>query len=141
MRRSPWSKRSSSTTSIAARRCSALFGGSPACNRLLVGGTAIFEAPPGRYDVYATAGPFVSLARQTIDAVAGRTATVGLSLSSLPIKPRGALSADLHVHGGASFDSSIPDRDRVRAFLAASIDVVVATDHDVIHDYADARRE
>ena len=126
-------------------RCAPLIGapagGSPACNRVLVNGTSRVEVPPGRYDVYATAGPFVSLARQTVDALAGQTTTVSLSLASLPLRPKGALSADMHVHGGVSFDSSIPDRDRVRSFLAAQIDVVVATDHDVIHDYADARAE
>jgi hypothetical protein len=117
------------------------FGGSPACNRVLVRGTERVELPAGRYDIYATAGLFASLAHRRIDIAAGETATVSLSLVSLPLRPRGSLSADMHVHGGVSHDSSIPDRDRVRAFLAAGVDVVVATDHDVVHDYADARME
>ena len=33
---------------------------------------------------------------------------------SLDLVPAGWLSADLHVHGRASFDSGIPDDDRVR---------------------------
>ena len=49
--------------------------------------------------------------------------------------PRGALSGDFHVHGAASYDSSIPDQDRVFSFLAAGVDVIVATDHDVVTSY------
>ena len=49
--------------------------------------------------------------------------------------PTGAVSGDFHVHGAASFDSSIPDQDRVVSFLAAGVDVVVATDHDVVTTY------
>ena len=102
-------------------------------------GTTVVDAPPGRYDVFATAGPFATIARETIEvAPSGRT-SVSLALQRLDIAPAGTLSADFHVHGGASFDSTVPDFDRVRAFLAANIDVIAATDHDVVWDYADAR--
>lgn len=114
-------------------------GASPACNRLLALGPTRVETPPGRYDVYATAGPFVSLAMETVEVEPGETTGVTLALVTLPLQPAGTLSADFHVHGAASFDSSIPDLDRVRAFLAASMQVIVATDHDVIHDYRAAR--
>ena len=59
-------------------------------------------------------------------------------MQSLPICCRaGALSGDFHVHGAASYDSSIPDQDRVVSFLAAGLDVIVATDHDVVTSYAE----
>jgi hypothetical protein len=57
------------------------------------------------------------------------------ALLSLPVAPPGWLSADLHVHGRASFDSMIPDDDRVLSFAAAGVQVIAATDHDVIGDY------
>jgi len=114
-------------------------GGSPACNRFLVdpgGGEA--EVPAGTYDVYATAGPDYTLARQRgVTIVAGEIATVELALTRLDVVPAGWLRADLHVHGRASFDSALPDDDRVRSFVAAGIEVVAATDHDEIVDYAD----
>lgn len=113
-------------------------GGSPACNRVLVNGRALFEVPGGRYDVYATAGPFASIALATIEVSAAKTSSVTLELARLPVAPAKTLSADFHVHGGASFDSSIPDLDRVRAFLASGIEVLATTDHDAVHDYAEA---
>lgn len=115
-------------------------GGSPACDRLLVEGTATVELPPGRYDLFATAGLFATIDRETIEVSAGDTASVALSIQRLDVAPEGTLSADFHVHGGASFDSTLPDLDRIQALLASGIEVVAATDHDVVWDYEDARR-
>lgn len=114
-------------------------GGSPACDRVLVNEPVTVRLPPGRYDFFATAGLFATVARATVDVAAGGSERVDLSLSRLDVTPAGTLSADFHVHGGASFDSTVPDFDRVQAFLAANIEVIAATDHDVVWDYADAR--
>ena len=116
-------------------------GDSPACNRVLVLGPTTFAVPPGLYHVYATAGPFATIARAEITLTEGAYETVSLALARLPHQPAGTLSGDFHVHGGASFDASIGDFDRVRAFLAANVQVIVATEHDVVHDYADAIAE
>ncbi len=112
-------------------------GGSPACNRVLVNGKTIISAPPGRYEIYASGGVFRTLARAEVTLEAARTASLTLSIESLELAPN-AVSADFHVHGGASFDSSIPDHDRVRAFLASGVEVIAATDHDVVGDYTEA---
>jgi hypothetical protein len=113
-------------------------GASPACNRVLVDrdGTQ-FEVPVGTYDVFATAGPERTLARATlvVSADAPQVLEATFALVSLPVAPPGWLSADLHVHGRASFDSMIPDHDRVISFAATGIAVIAATDHDVIGDY------
>ncbi len=114
-------------------------GGSPACNRVLLRDPVTVQLPPGRYDVYATAGLFATIDRETIEVAAGDHASVALELTRLPVAPAGTLGADFHVHGAASFDSTIPDLDRVQAWLAAGVDVIAATDHDVVWDYADAR--
>jgi hypothetical protein len=117
-------------------------GASPACNRILTfGGTATVEVPAGKYHFYGFHGPFWTLDRKTIDVAAGMTTTVDLKLTRTSLQPSNALSADLHVHGAASFDSSIPDNDRVQSFLASDMDVIVATDHDVVYDYADAQQK
>ncbi|MBL8910370.1 MAG: CehA/McbA family metallohydrolase, partial [Archangium sp.] len=111
-------------------------GASPACNRVLVNnGNATAEVPLGSFDIYAFHGPFWSIAKQSV-TVTGGPQTVSFSLTRLPIKPAGALSADLHVHGSASFDSSIPDVDRVLSFAASDLDVIIGTDHEVIQNYS-----
>jgi hypothetical protein len=117
-------------------------GGSPACNRVIVpaGGTD-FEVPAGRYQIWATAGPERTVAMVERELVAGEVAAIDLSLQELDLRPAGFLAADLHVHGRGSFDSSLPDLDRVLSFAAAGIDVVAATDHDVVSDYREAIRD
>jgi hypothetical protein len=112
-------------------------GGSPACNRILVrAGTVTAEVPVGRFYVYAFHGPFWTLGRQTVDLTpTAQTLTFNLRRLGLPLV--GSLGADLHVHGAASFDSSIPDLDRVVSFAASDLDVIIATDHDVVYDYSE----
>lgn len=111
-------------------------GGSPACNRVVVREPVTVEVPPGLYDVYATRGPFSTLGKERVRLVAGEGRSIVFDLAPVPgLRPDGVLSADFHVHGGASFDSSIPQRDRVLSFLAADVDVIAATDHDVVGTY------
>lgn len=118
-------------------------GGSPACNRVLVRGAAQVDVPAGHYFVYATRGPFHTLAREEVTLAAGEVATIALRSTPIAGLPAtggagGVWSADLHVHGRASFDSSIPDEDRALAFAAAGLDVLAATDHDVVGRYDEA---
>ncbi len=116
-------------------------GGSPACDRVLAEGTTSFDLPPGRWDLIATAGLFASLGHAEITVAAGDDEDVTLAIETLPdVAPAATLSADFHVHGAASFDSTVPELDRVQAFLAARVDVIAATDHDVVWDYEEGRR-
>jgi len=110
-------------------------GSSPACNRVLSSdqGPVTLEVPPGTYDVYAFKGPFWTIDHLT-QTFSQATFNLQMNVNPLPLSI-GALSADLHVHGAASFDSQIPDVDRVRSFDASGLDVIVATDHDVVYDY------
>ncbi len=112
-------------------------GSSPACNRVLVTPTGTeVEVPAGHYWVYASAGPEHTVARTEVTLVAGEVSTIDLAVRALAVRSPGWLAADLHVHGRASFDSGLPDRDRVRSFVAAGVDVIAATDHDYVTDYA-----
>ncbi len=118
-------------------------GASPACNRALIDGSGAlsFGVPPGEFYVYATHGPFWSLARQRVTLEPGASSEIEFELEPLELLPSGALSADFHVHGGASFDSSLPDRDRALSFVASDVEVIAATDHDVVSDYRAALEE
>jgi len=111
-------------------------GSSPACNRVTVPPQGIdVEVPAGNYLVVAAAGPERTIATAHITLTSGEITPVALALQSLQLVPDGWLSADFHVHGRRSFDSGIPDVDRVRTFVAEDVDVIAATDHDVIGDY------
>jgi hypothetical protein len=111
-------------------------GASPACNRALSrDGRFDLLVPPGQYLVYGTRGPFATIDRTPITVAPGDEVRAALVVQSLPILPGGVISGDFHVHGAASYDSSFPDQDRVVSFLAAGVDVIVASDHDVITTY------
>ncbi len=123
--------------------CAPLLGNpndaSPACNRALITGPTEVLVPPGTWDIYANGGPFTTVARvQDVEVLAGSSQGVQLDLLTLDLQPAGTLNADFHVHGSASFDSSLGDTDRVRAWLAARIDVIAITEHDSNNDYAQA---
>lgn len=114
-------------------------GGSPACNRVLVDGPTTIALPPGSYSFFTSAGPFSTLGAVEDVVVSGTTAqSVLIEVTSLPLQPAGTLSGDFHVHGATSFDSQIPDVDRVKAFLASRIQVVASTEHDTVSNYAAA---
>lgn len=117
-------------------------GSSPACNRVLVrrGTPNTVEIPTGRFHLYAFHGPFWTLQRKT-ESLAPVEKSLSFSLRKLPLQPAGTVSADLHVHGSASFDSMIPDQDRVLSFAASDLQVIVATDHDVVYDYGQIVRQ
>lgn len=111
-------------------------GSSPACNRVLLRlGQGQAEIPVGKYHLYAFKGPFWTIARRT-ETLTPADATLTFQLRKLPLQPQGTLTGDFHVHGAASFDSSIPDYDRVLSFSATDLQVIVATDHDVVYDYS-----
>jgi hypothetical protein len=116
-------------------------GGSPACNRVVVGpsGVARFAAPEGSFWVYASRGPFATIDRAQVEVRSGEVSAVTLRVERIEnLVPAGWVSADFHVHGGASFDSNLPDRDRALSFVSTGIDVLAATDHDVVTTYATA---
>ncbi len=126
--------------------CAPLLGApyatSPACNRVFLSpeGPVTVGIVPGTYDFFAVAGPFSSIAAaRAVTVVAGQETTVDLQVEMLNVLPGNALGGDFHVHGGASFDSNIPDDTRVAAWLAARLDVLATTEHDTAWDYAEAR--
>jgi hypothetical protein len=113
-------------------------GASPACNRaLVVDGKVELLVPPGHYFAYATRGPFASLGREDITLAPGEERALTLVSRLLPLLLPGTMNGDFHVHHAASFDSSLPAVDRVLSFLATGVDVLAATDHDVVTTYGD----
>jgi hypothetical protein len=94
---------------------------------------------PGRYRLTATRGPTYSIAQLELEVPADGTA-----LRVAPFELRrlvaldGVVSADLHVHAQASDDSQTPNAQRLTAFVAEGVDVLVSTDHDHVASYEEA---
>lgn len=114
------------------------YGPSPACNRFLVKDPVTVEVPSGSYHVYASIGPFGTVAKEEIVVTPASSEELVFSLEALPVAPAGTLSADFHVHGSKSFDTMLPDVTRVQSLLAARLDVIAATEHDAVGDFSDA---
>lgn len=92
------------------------------------------ELPAGQYRVLVTRGLEYDVSEYLLTVVAGQQ-------SRLPVVPpkriwdaEGWRSADLHVHSGASFDSTLPFDERLRSFVAQGADILVASEHNRIVD-------
>jgi len=95
---------------------------------------------PGRYRVYATRGLEYGVTESLLEVEPGEFAKLEIGTPAREIETPGWIAADLHVHSGESFDSSLPLVDQVRAFVAQGIEVMVATEHDRVFDPAPAIR-
>lgn len=111
--------------------------GVAAINRVFsVDGTGVIPLPLGTYDVTISRGIEWTIATQRIEMTAtGRTLVA--QLEHVVDTPKWA-SGDFHVHAEPSPDSNVPMRDRVLEFVAEGVDMIVATDHNVVADYAPA---
>lgn len=105
-------------------------------------GSATFSLPAGQYVVLVSRGPEYSIHPNTFPTVPGqavdlRTAdgTVDTVLARV-IDTTGWVSADLHTHAVNSPDSIVDNQLRALTFAGDGLDVLVATDHDAVTDYA-----
>ncbi len=98
-------------------------------------GDADIRVPAGTYDVWVSHGPEWDTARERVTIDAGIETEVRTRLHHAVDTP-GWISGDFHVHSAASLDSRVPLRDRVFQFVADGVDLIVATDHNIIADYA-----
>ena len=89
---------------------------------------------PGRYRVIAVRGPEYEAVETSLDIRAGRETPLALKPLARIRKTPGWIAADLHVHSGESFDSSLPQTQQIIAFAASGAEVLVATEHDRIFD-------
>jgi hypothetical protein len=89
---------------------------------------------PGRYRVVAVRGPEYEASETTIEVRVGEQTTLDLKPLRRVAETPGWISADLHVHSGESFDSSLPQPTQIVAFAASGAEVLVAAEHDRIFD-------
>lgn len=99
-------------------------------------GKVRLDVPPDAdWLVYISRGPEYSLARVPIRVGAGRIEHVVARLDRV-VDTRGYVSADFHMHAAPSLDSSVSLADRVTSMIGEGIEVLTATDHNFITDYA-----
>jgi hypothetical protein len=98
---------------------------------LLVAGSGGFQLPAGDYDLMLTHGPEWEADQRTITITRDQNLMVTASLRH-SVDTTGWLAADLHVHTARSFDSRIQVEDRVVTEVAVGVEVIVATDHNVL---------
>lgn len=93
--------------------------------------------PYGTYKVWAWRGVEFERFEGTVDLSEGK----GKVALDIPLErawtPHGTLAADLHVHAHASNDSTLPNPQRVIAQVAAGIQVIGLSDHNVNGTIAD----
>lgn len=92
--------------------------------------------PPGRYHVYATRGLEFGVTEANLEVKAATTVSLEIEPPLRAFETPGWIAADFHVHGARSLDSALGDRERLTAFVAEGGEVLVATDHEAVTDYA-----
>ncbi|MDP3502274.1 MAG: carboxypeptidase regulatory-like domain-containing protein [Myxococcales bacterium] len=97
-------------------------------------GTAGTEIRPGKYTVWASRGIEYSLEKREVEIVAGRTTTIGMTLTHV-LPTKGLISADFHVHSIRSVDSDMELEPRVTSFAVEGVDLMASTDHNMVADY------
>lgn len=96
---------------------------------------------PGRYRVLAGRGPEFDVTSTEIEVATGARVVLAIPSPARVLDTPGWISADLHVHAAPSDDSAVPLDARLRSFLAEGAEVLVATDHEMVTDYAPSIRE
>jgi hypothetical protein len=94
------------------------------------------ELPAGTYRVIATRGPLHEIHQQVLRISGAGETTLDIPPLRAAVSVADWLSADFHVHGGYSFDSTLTPRKRLRAFIAQSADVLVVSEHHRVVDPA-----
>jgi hypothetical protein len=92
--------------------------------------------PPGRYRVFATRGPEFSATETRLALSPGETVVLAIEPPQRALETPGWISSDFHVHAAPSPDTALALPARLASFAAEGAEVLVATDHDRITDYA-----
>jgi hypothetical protein len=105
-----------------------------AFNRVMtLAGVGVARLPVGTYDVTVSRGPEWDIATQRV-TVTQKGAALTARLAHVVDTPEW-LSGDFHVHAARSPDSRVPMQDRIYEFVADDVELIVATDHNVVSDY------
>jgi hypothetical protein len=91
--------------------------------------------PPGTYDVVVSRGPEYGLHEERVTVPSGGAAAVSATLRR-EVDTSGWISGDFHLHCAPSSDTALPVPGRVASLAAEGVEWAVATDHNMVTDYA-----
>ena len=97
-------------------------------------GRVTLPAPPGRYRVVVSRGPFYDLSDTTVTVAAGMTVRVPVTLRRVVATP-GVLCGDFHIHTVRSPDSEDDARLKVASGAADNLEVMARSDHEWVGDF------
>ncbi len=103
-------------------------------------GEVRLEPGDASYQVIVSRGLEYELSRQFVKVRAGVTTPLRASLARV-VDTRGWIAADFHVHGPGSVDSGLDHATRIRSYAAEGVELVSASDHDHLTDYAPTIRQ
>ena len=110
-------------------------GAIAAFNRVMsLTGIGVARVALGTYDVTVSRGPEWEIYTAKRLKLTAHGATVTARIRHV-VDTHGWLSADFHVHAARSSDSRVPMYDRIFEFAADGVEMITATDHNVISDY------
>ncbi len=92
-------------------------------------GTVSLPVPPGQHRVVVSRGYEYELVDQTVDVVAGNTATIDAVLTR-SVDTSGVMCADFHIHSFHSADSSDSLHRKVTGAVADGLDIPCSSEHD-----------
>jgi hypothetical protein len=107
-----------------------------------VDGRGEARVEPGRYRVFVTRGMEYEVVELDAEVKPAQSAPVNATLRRL-VDTAGFLSIDGHVHQAPSEDSTVTVAQRMDTFAAEGVEVMIATDHEIIDELAaspEARR-
>lgn len=103
-------------------------------------GDGVIELPPGEYQVSVTRGYEYNTYQGELTVTPGGEVALTATLSHM-VDTSGYLSFDPHVHSSPSADSTVPLTDRVATSAAAGLEILIATDHEMVTDMRPAIEE
>lgn len=106
-----------------------------------IGDADTLRLPPGHYILVFTKGPEYSMVTRPITVTSGAIIPIPSVALKHVVSTLGYVSADFHVHGITSPDSTVPQDLRVLQAVAEGLDVLHSSDHDYLTDYAPAVRD
>lgn len=94
-----------------------------------------FPVAPGNYLAAVTRGFEYAAVETTATVPDDGTGSLNVTLQRV-VDTTGWMSVDTHAHGYASPDASVTNAERVATAAAEGLDVLVATDHEAVSDWA-----